>query len=47
MKTWKFEDWHFIEVDGITYVELEDTQRELAKLRKILELEEPKKVGDK
>lgn len=36
MKTWEYEDLHFIEVDGTVYVEIEDFQRELAKLKFIL-----------
>jgi len=42
MKTWEFEDLHFIEVDGIVYVRVEDFERELAKLKEIINRKEEK-----
>ena len=36
MRKWTFEDLHFVEVDGEAYVSIEDFERELAKLKEIL-----------
>ena len=36
MRKWTFEDLHFIEVDGEVYVSVDDYQRELENLSKVL-----------
>ncbi len=36
MRKWQYENLHFIEVDGVIYIEVDDFQEELENLKTLL-----------